>query len=248
MDRTNRGAFAPAGKPLLRIDPRTKFFLLFFVGFFTFVFPPAYMEFSVMAVLALLLTLNRQAKTALTVFLVFCVMLAADLCLTPFVFGAIRNVYLTVVRLTRLLLPLYMVGILLIRTITVTEFIAAFRKMHLPEAFIISFSVMFRFIPTLHEEWVSIRSAMKFRGIGISARNVATKPMLTLEYMLIPLLVSTATIANELAAASLARGLDSGGKHTCVADVRFRLQDYLVILLCVFALVWWRVGGLALHD
>jgi energy-coupling factor transport system permease protein len=243
INRTNTQTAAFTRKPLLRIDPRTKFFLLFFVGFFTFVFPPAYMEFSVMAVLVLLLALNRQAKTALTVFLVFCAMLAADLYVTPFVFGVIRNVYLTVVRIARMVLPLYMVGILLVRTITVTEFIAAFRKMHLPDAFIIPFSVMFRFIPTVHEEWTSIRSAMKFRGIGISARNVAAKPMMTLEYMLVPLLMSTATIATELAAASLARGLDSGGKHTCIVDVRFRFQDYLVVLLCVSALLWWRAGA-----
>jgi energy-coupling factor transport system permease protein len=248
MDLVNTGASAPAGKPLLRIDPRTKFFLLFFVGFFTFVFPPPYMEFLVMALLALLLSFSRQARTALTVFLVFCVMLAADLYTAPFVSGVIRNIYLTFVRMIRMFLPLYLVGVLLIRTITVTEFIAAFRRMRLPDAFIISFSVMFRFIPTLYEEWTSIRNAMKFRGIGISARNVATKPMMTLEYMLIPLLMSTATIATELAAASLALGLDSGGKHTCIVDVRFRLQDYLVILLCVFVLVWWRAGGLALHD
>jgi energy-coupling factor transport system permease protein len=229
-------------QPLLRIDPRTKFFLLFFVGFFTFVFPPAYMEFSVMAVLALLLLLNRQAKTALTMFLLFCAMLAADLYATPFVSGVIRNIYLTIVRIARMLLPLYMVGVLLIRTTTVTEFIAAFRRMRLPDAFIIPFSVMFRFIPTIHEEGTSIRSAMKFRGIGISVRNVATKPMMTLEYTLVPLLMSTATIASELAAASLVRGLDSGGKHTCIVDIRFRFQDYLVVILCVFVLVWWRVG------
>ncbi|MDR0670568.1 MAG: energy-coupling factor transporter transmembrane protein EcfT [Treponema sp.] len=230
-------------KPPLPIDPRTKFFLLFFVGFFAFMFPPAHMEFFVMAALALLLSLNRQARTALTLFLVFCAMFALDFYLTPFVFVPVRNVYLIVVRLARMFLPLYLSALLLIRTITVTEFIAAFRRMHLPDAFIISFSVMFRFIPTVNEEWASIRGAMKFRGIGISARNVLTKPMMTLEYMLVPLLMSTATIASELAAASLSRGLESGGKHTCIVDVRFRVQDYLVVLFCVFLLVWWRVGS-----
>jgi energy-coupling factor transport system permease protein len=243
MNLANTQTAAFVRKPLLRIDPRTKFFLLFFVGFFAFVFPPAYMEFSVMAALTLLLSLNRQAKTAVTAFLVFCIMLAADRYGTPLVSGAVRNIYLTVVRIARTLLPLYLVGILLVRTTTVTEFIAAFRRMRLPDAFIIPFSVMFRFMPTIHEEWTSIRCAMQFRGIGISARNIFTKPLMTLEYMLIPLLMSTATIATELAAASLARGLDSGGKHTCIVDVRFRFQDYLVILLCVFTLVWWRVGA-----
>jgi energy-coupling factor transport system permease protein len=243
MNPASTGTAAFARKPLLHIDPRTKFFLLFFVGFFVFMFPPAYMEFSVMAGLTVLLSLNRQAKIALAMFLVFCVMLAADLYVTPFVAGILRNIYVTVVRIARMLMPLGMAGFLLIRTTTVTEFIAAFRRMRLPDAFIIPFSVMFRFMPTIHEEWTSIRSAMKFRGIGISARNVLAKPMMTLEYMLVPLLMSTVIIATELAAASLARGLDKGGKHTCIVDVRFRFQDCLVILLCVFALVWRRVGA-----
>jgi energy-coupling factor transport system permease protein len=229
-------------KPLLPIDPRTKFFLFFFVGFITFMFPPVYLEFSMIATLAFLLALNRQAKISLRMFLVFCTMLTADFYLTPFVFAPVRNIYLTVMWIVRMFLPLCMVVILLIRTITVTEFIAAFRRIHLPDAFIIPFSVMFRFIPTIHEEWTSIRSAMKFRGIGISTRNILTKPMMTLEYILIPLLMSTATIASELAAASLARGLDSGGKHTCIVDVRFRVQDCLVVLFCVFLLIWWLVG------
>jgi energy-coupling factor transport system permease protein len=243
MNLTSARASTSARKPRLHFDPRTKFFLLLFVGFFAFVFPPPHLEFSVMAVLTLLLFFSRQGKAAITVFPVFCAMLAADLFAAPFVSGPIKNIFLTLVRLARMLLPLCMAGVLLVSATTVTEFIAAFRRMHLPDAFIISFSVMFRFIPTLHEEWSSIRSAMKFRGIGISARNVATKPMMTLEYMLVPLLISTATIANELAAASLARGLDSGGKHTCIVDVRFRLQDCLVILFCLFVLVWWRVGA-----
>ncbi|MDR0689398.1 MAG: hypothetical protein LBG08_03895, partial [Spirochaetaceae bacterium] len=65
-------------------------------------------------------------------------MFVVDFYLTPFVFVPIRNVYLIVVRLARMFLPLYMAALLLIRTITVTEFIAAFRRMHLPDAFIIS--------------------------------------------------------------------------------------------------------------
>jgi energy-coupling factor transport system permease protein len=242
MAHTGTHAAVSVRKPLLTIDPRTKFFLLFFVGFFTFMFPPVYLEFSLIATLSLLLALNRQAKTALTMFLVFCAMLTADFYLAPFVFAPVRNIYLTAMWIVRMFLPLCMVVILLVRTITVTEFIAAFHRMHLPDAFIIPFSVMFRFIPTIHEEWTSIRSAMKFRGIGISARNILTKPMMTLEYMLIPLLMSTATIASELAAASLARGLDSGRKNTCIVDVRFRVQDCLVVLFCVFLLIWWRVG------
>ena len=82
---------------------------------------------------------------------------------------------------------------------------------------------------------------MRFRGIGISVRSVLTKPMMTLEYTMVPLLMSTATIADELAAASLSRGLDADTKRTSIEDVRLRLQDYLLIL---FSIVIAVTGGM----
>lgn len=97
------------------------------------------------------------------------------------------------------------------------------------------------FIPTISEEWHSIRDAMRFRGIGISVRSVLTKPMMTLEYTMVPLLMSTATISDELAAASLSRGLDADTKRTCIEDVRLRTQDYLLIL---FSIVIAVTGGM----
>ena len=234
---------ATVKKSLLHIDPRTKFFLLFFVGFFTFCFPPVYMEVGMITGLSVILILNRQPRIAITAFIVFSIMLSMHIYLLPFIPAVIHNVFLTVVLLVRIMIPLYLVGILLIRTTTVTEFISAFRKMHLPEAFIIPFSVMFRFMPTISEEWSCIRNAMRFRGIGASPKNVLTKPMATLEYMLIPLLMSTATIAGELAAASLARGLDSDGERTCIVSVKFRLTDYLLVLVCTAIIIWWVVYG-----
>ncbi len=72
-------------------------------------------------------------------------------------------------------------------------------------------------------------------------RSVLTKPMMTLEYTMVPLLMSTATIADELAAASLSRGLDADTKRTSIEDVRLRLQDYLLIL---FSIVIAVTGGM----
>ena len=51
---------------------------------------------------------------------------------------------------------------------TVSEFITAMKRMHLPDQVSIPLSVMFRFFPTLGEESTSIRNAMRMRGIGIA--------------------------------------------------------------------------------
>lgn len=217
----------------LRLDPRTKFFFLFFVGVFSFSAPKPGMEAAVMATAAALLLPGGQWRAAAKLAAVYTVMLLLDVLVSPLLGGWFATLFYTVVRLARIMLPMIAAALLLIRTTTVSEFIAAFRKMRLPDAFIIPVSVMFRFIPTVSEEWRAIQSAMRFRGIGVSAKSVLANPMGTLEYMLVPLLMSTATISGDLAAASLARGLESGVQRTCVRQIRLGWLDYALLLGCL---------------
>lgn len=230
-----------AQQPILRIDARTKFALLFGVGISSLMFPPFWLEATTFALMALLLALNRRIQTSAKFTAVFLIMLLLDWTLSLKVSGGFAALFFTLVRFGRLMLPIFMAGILLMKTTSVSEFMLSFERMHLPSKLIIPLSVMFHFIPTISEEWHSIRDAMRFRGIGISVRSVLTKPMMTLEYTMVPLLMSTATIADELAAASLSRGLDADTKRTSIEDVRLRLQDYLLIL---FSIVIAVTGGM----
>ena len=152
-------------------------------------------------------------------------MISLDIIVVPNISGGGVSLFLSVARMARLILPIFMAAMLLLKTTSVSEFIISFERMRLPVKVIIPFSVMFRFIPTISEEWKSIRDAMRFRGIGISVKSVLTKPMMTLEYTMVPLLMSTATIADELAAASLSRGLDADTKRSCIGAVSYTHLD-----------------------
>lgn len=230
-----------AKQPILRIDARTKFALLFGVGISSLMFPPFWLEAATFVMMALLLALNGRAKTAARFAAVFLIMLLLDWTVSLKVNGGLAALFFSLVRLGRLMLPIFMAGILLMKTTSVSEFMLSFDRMHLPNKLTIPLSVMFRFIPTISEEWRSIRDAMRFRGIGVSVRSVLTKPMMTLEYTMVPLLMSTATIADELAAASLSRGLDADTQRTCIEDVKLRPQDYLLLL---FSIVIAATGGM----
>ena len=230
-----------AWQPILRIDARTKFALLFGVGISSLMFPPFWLETITFVLMALLLVLNRRIKTSIKFTAVFLIMLLLDWTVSLKVNGGFAALFFSLVRLGRLMLPILMAGILLMKTTSVSEFMLSFERMHLPSKLIIPLSVMFRFIPTISEEWHSIRDAMRFRGIGISVHSVLTKPMMKLEYTMVPLLMSTATIADELAAASLSRGLDADTRRTCIEDVKLRPQDYLLIL---FSIVIAATGGI----
>ena len=146
------------------------------------------------------------------------------------------------------MLPLYFLPTVgaaqyLIKTTTAGEFVAAMEKIHLPSGFIISVAVIFRFFPTLMEEWRAISDGMKMRGVGLFTKKAGKY----LEYKLVPMLMCSISIGDELSAAALTRGLDSECCRTSIHEVRLVWQDAFMLLACLvillLQLMFW-IGGL----
>ena len=66
------------------------------------------------------------------------------------------------------LMPGTMFAYYLFATTKVSEFVAAMERVRLPQRVIIPFAVVFRFFPTVLEEYRSIRDAMRLRGVHAS--------------------------------------------------------------------------------
>lgn len=146
--------------------------------------------------------------------------------------------------LTRMMIPIALAFTLVFQTTSTSQFMSAFQKIGLPVKIIIPIIIMFRFVPTVQEEWNGIRKAMAFRGIAIRPSGVLRHPVVTIERTLIPLLFSTASIIEELAAASLARGLDSDRRRTCLLRTQMRGWDYGCLLI-TFGMIGFLLSGYA---
>ncbi len=114
---------------------------------------------------------------------------------------------------------------------TVSEFVTAMKRMHMPDQITIPLSVMFRFFPTLAEEEKSIRNAMRMRGIGLAGAKGGA--LAHLEYVIVPLMMSTLRIGDELSAASLTKGLDVGIPRTHICRVEFSALDWLLVAMSI---------------
>ena len=68
---------------------------------------------------------------------------------------------------------------------------------------------------------------MMLRGIGLTVRNVLLHPVKTCEYAIVPLIIRSMTISDELAASAMTRGLDLESKRTSYREVRLRVTDFL---------------------
>jgi energy-coupling factor transport system permease protein len=115
--------------------------------------------------------------------------------------------------------------ILLTETEDVTRFIHALEQLWLPRVLTLPLAVALRFVPSLGYELACIKDAMRLRGLQPTLVGFYRHPILTLEYLSVPLLMRSLKIADELSASALTRGIDAAGPHTRYAPLVFRLAD-----------------------
>ena len=100
----------------------------------------------------------------------------------------------------------------------------------IPQAISIPIAVMFRFFPSFHEERKHIKWALQIRGIAVS------NPLSYLEYVTVPLLVISSTIADDIAKAAEVKCIENPVKKTRYIKVPFGVADLLypgLIISCV---------------
>lgn len=78
-------------------------------------------------------------------------------------------------------------------------------------------SVMFRFFPTVAEEWSAIGDAMRMRGVRFGGGKVGA----ILEYRIVPMMICSVKIGEELSQAALTRGLGGPVKRTNICKLGF---------------------------
>lgn len=227
-------------KGLIKADPRTKVFIFFASGLMSLSSYSNTGTTMYVAALCIVFALCGKPKTAIKTALVFAVVLYLR-----FVLNNSKGAPGFFVHVITALTTVFMFGIptilsvmLLVMTTRISHFISAFQAMHIPVKVIVPFAVFFRFLPTVSDEWNGIRKAMAFRGISLSPVQIICHPWRTIEYILIPMLFSSMSIMEELAAASMARGLDADSKRTSFEEVKMKPVDYILILLFIVLLAF----------
>jgi energy-coupling factor transport system permease protein len=208
----------------LSLDPRTKLFILILINLVMFVTPGFYTELICVALTAGLLLLMGVYRQTLLGLLVYGLMMGLFyLCgqAPGFLFTFISLLVICM----RRVMPLVMFASGLIATTRVGDLVSALQKIRLPRSIIIPFAVTLRFFPTLKEEFLCIRDAMKLRGIRLNVRNLLGRPLTLLESVLVPLVFRCANIAEELSAAAVTRGIEREGRRTSLRELKFHMGD-----------------------
>ncbi len=222
-------------KTNIPLDPRTKIFLTVTVssilvggavGGIMNILRPCLAAFPF-----ILLLIAKKYKTAVRFFSLYLALFGVEIFLLPRISGVFSFLLSALVGIYSHMLPGFLMGYFLIVSTTVSEFVAAMERLHLSRKIVIPVSVVFRFIPTVQEEYNAINDAMRMRGI-----TSLRKPMQMLEYRVVPLIMSIVKIGEELSAAALTRGLGGEERRTNICKIGFGVVD---IVMSVIAILCW---------
>lgn len=111
------------------------------------------------------------------------------------------------------------------------QLVATFHTLKFPQIVTISITLMFRFLPTISQEYQQIREAQRCRDIGGNFFWILEHPLLYVEYTLVPMLVRVSKTADELAAAAAVRSVGSSNTINCYHQLKFNLYDAVVGLV-----------------
>ena len=214
----------------MKLDPRTKLFMVFIVSLIVMMSATTPLlwavRLSITLIPIILLILEKKYSSALRFLLAY----SAALVLMFYFLsekseGLIASLLIGYCGIVVQFMPALITAWYVVRTTKIGEFMSCMQKMHVPDGIAVSLAVVMRFFPTIKEESSSINDAMRMRGVMLGGGNV----LRMFEFRMIPLLFSCVNIGEELSAAAITRGLGGETKRSSIIELKLGLADYLLM-------------------
>lgn len=235
-------AAAKRKKSFVHFDPRTKIILLIISMIVATTAPSLRYECALILLIAGVGLLCGKIRYSLIGTVVFMALYLFTAVYLQNITGTVYTMFTAWLSLVFKVYPCGMLAGIAISTTRVNEFLSAMNRAHISPKVVIPLAVMLRYIPTIREDWHFIKDAMRLRDVSPSVKGFFTHPGMTIECLYSPLLMAASKAADELAIASVTRGIENPQTRTCLVQIRFRLHDVLVIL-CFVAMMAVNFAG-----
>ncbi|WP_314053412.1 energy-coupling factor transporter transmembrane component T [Lancefieldella parvula] len=140
---------------------------------------------------------------------------------------------------------LALLGASLSKLASMQDLLAALQSMGIPQVVLIPCTVILRFFPTIRRDASHLMESLKTRRVLTGGGFAFRHPALTCELLIVPLLMRSVRISDELAASALARGLDGEAQATVLQPLSFGGRDAVAAALTLLAtgvLAWLQFG------
>ncbi len=215
----------------LRLDPRTKLFLILICVLSAMFAPNLYFQLALVTLIGLLAVLSGKWRYALRGIVVYALICAFTVwCMDAFG-GTWRTMFVAFLGLVHKVYACGMLAGIVISTTKVGEFLSAMTRMHVPKKLTIPLAVMLRYLPTIREDWRYIKDAMRLRDVSPTLVGFLKAPAMTTCCIYVPLLTAASKAADELSIASVTRGIENPKPRTCLVKIKMRAADFIAIAL-----------------
>ena len=230
----------------LRLDPRTKLFLILLCVLSAMFAPSLYFQLALTALIGLLAALSGKWQYALRGILAYGLICAFTVWCMGVLSGVWQTMFIAFLGLVHKVYACGMLAGLVISTTKVGEFLSAMARLHVPKKLTIPIAVMLRYLPTIREDWHSIRDAMRLRDVSPTLAGFLKAPAMTVNCIYVPLLTAASKAADELSIASVTRGIENPKPRTCLVKVQMLAADWLTmaafLAFFITELVWKAVA------
>lgn len=140
---------------------------------------------------------------------------------------------------------LALLGISLSKLASIQDLLAALQAMGAPQAVLIPCMVVLRFFPTIRRNASHLMESLKTRRVLAGGGYALRHPALTCELLVVPLLMRSVRVSDELAASALVRGLGGETRPTMLHPLSFGARDAVVAALTLASigvLAWLQFG------
>ena len=140
---------------------------------------------------------------------------------------------------------LALLGISLSKFASMQSLIAALQAMGTPQAVLIPCMVILRFFPTIRKDASYLVESLKTRRVLAGRGYALGRPAVVCELLVVPLLMRSVRVSDELAASALARGLGGPARPTVLNSLSFGARDAAAGALALLAtgmLMWLQFG------
>lgn len=210
-----------------RIHPAVALFLQAFFSVYLFFYnSPSAVIFFVLSSLSLLLYLRRWRRL-----LIFFLLNTTYLCLLVYLQQRAENGNFAQILLiaSMFFFPFLCnspLGSIVLLDTPVPDILNLLQSLRLPKKFILAFAIVLRFLPTYATEARLIRQSFKIRGIKLSWRH----PLVSWGYLMMPVLLRLESVALELSAAAITRGIENPKPRTAYSYRKMKLWEKAYLL------------------
>ena len=205
-------------------NPISKILVSFSLGFAVFYKVNTYFEWGIVLLISFLFLMNGFKKEALKNILFFGVLSLIPNLDVIRSMNAILMMFFMLFAVCKMFYLPFSAGSFFLKTSDVGSVISSMDKMNLPRTVSIPIAVMLRFFPSFREESHNIKLAMKIRGITFK------NPISYIEYVIVPLLVISSNISDDIAKAAETKCIENPVKKTRYISVKTKIVDFVYVL------------------